>query len=44
MINPEGTLAEELLRERSVHVEADSSMVLVIVDSLHALSKSLYTS
>lgn len=38
MKNPKGALFDEGVRERSVHVEADwSSMVLVIVDSLQAL-------
>lgn len=38
MKNPRGTLFNEGVRERSVHVEADwSSMVLEIVDSLPAL-------
>jgi hypothetical protein len=33
-----GTLVEEGVRERSVHVEPDSSIVLVmVVDSLQAL-------
>ena len=33
-----GTLVEEGVRERSVHVEPDSSMVLeMVVDSLQAL-------